>query len=75
VSVPKVVPTLTSTSVEIYLSMDDAKQHSDTGFILVWTVGRTSSRIAINALYCEAPLCLQRGATSVAGEEEEPPGP
>jgi hypothetical protein len=34
-SVRKVVPTLTSTSVEIYLSMAGAKQLSDTRFILV----------------------------------------
>jgi hypothetical protein len=75
VSVWKVVPTLTSTTVEIYLSMAGAKQHNDTGFILVLAVGRTSSRVALEALYCVAPWCLQRGATSVAGEEEEPPGP
>jgi hypothetical protein len=34
-SVQKVVPTLTSTSAEIYLSMAGAKQLSDTSFILV----------------------------------------
>jgi hypothetical protein len=34
-SVRKVVPTLTSTSTEIYLSMAGAKQLVDTGFILV----------------------------------------
>jgi hypothetical protein len=34
-SVWKVVPTVTSTSAEIYLSMPDAKQLGDTGFILV----------------------------------------
>jgi hypothetical protein len=43
-SVRKVVLTLTSTSVEIYLSMAGARQHVDTSFILVPTVGRTSSR-------------------------------
>jgi hypothetical protein len=42
-SVRKVVPTLTSTSTEIYLSMAGAKQHRDTGFILVPAVGRMSS--------------------------------
>jgi hypothetical protein len=42
--VRKLVPTLTSTSVEIYLSMVGAKQHVDTSFILVPAVGRTSSR-------------------------------
>jgi hypothetical protein len=41
-SVRKVVPTLTSTSTEIYLSM-------------VPVVGRTSSRGALEALYCVAP--------------------
>jgi hypothetical protein len=71
----KVVPTLTSTSAEIYLSMASAKEHNDTGFILVPTVGRTSSRVALEVLYCVAPWCLQRGATSMVGEEEEPPGP
>jgi hypothetical protein len=35
VSVRKVVPTLTSKSVEIYLSMAGAKQLGDTRFILV----------------------------------------
>jgi hypothetical protein len=34
-SVQKVLPTLTSKSIEIYLSMAGAKQLSDTGFILV----------------------------------------
>jgi hypothetical protein len=74
-SVRKVVPTLTSTSTEIYLSMAGAKQHDDTGFILVPAVGRTSSRGALKALYCVAPLCLQSRATSVAREEVRPPGP
>jgi hypothetical protein len=68
-SVRKVVPTLTSTSVEIYLLMAGAKQHDDAGFILVPAVGRTSSRGALKALYCVAPWCLQRGATSVEREE------
>jgi hypothetical protein len=55
--------------------MDGAKQHNDTGFILVPAMGRTFSRVALEVLYCVAPWCLQRGATSVAGEEEKPPGP
>jgi hypothetical protein len=54
-SVWKVVLTLTSVSAEIYLSMAGAKQHNDTGFILVPDVGRTSSRGALEALYCVAP--------------------
>jgi hypothetical protein len=72
--VQKVVPTLTSTSAEIYLSMVDARQHVDTSFILVPAMGRASSRgrsrrcIALHRSTC-------RGlATSVAREEERPPG-
>jgi hypothetical protein len=37
--------------------------------------GRTSSSGVLEALYCVAPWFLQRGATSKAGEEAEPPGP
>jgi hypothetical protein len=48
-------------NTEIYLSMAGAKQHNDTSFILVPVVGRTSSRVALEALYCVAPWCLQRG--------------
>jgi hypothetical protein len=54
-SVQKVVSTLTSMSAEIYLSMAGAKQHNDTDFILVPTVGRTSSRGVLVTLYCVAP--------------------
>jgi hypothetical protein len=68
-------PDITSMSVVIYLSMAGAKRHNDTSFILVPTVGRTFSRVALEVLYCAAPWNLQRGATSVAGEEGEPPGP
>jgi hypothetical protein len=67
--VPKVVPTLTSTSDEIYLLMAGAKQLNDTGFILVSAMGRTSSRGVLEALYCVASWCLPRGATIMAGEE------
>jgi hypothetical protein len=49
-SVRKVVPTLTSTSVETYLSMAGARQHIDTSFILVLAVGRTFSRGALGAV-------------------------
>jgi hypothetical protein len=56
-SVWKVVPTLTSKSAGIGLSMTAAKQHNDTGFILVPAMGRTSSRGALVALYCGAPWC------------------
>jgi hypothetical protein len=57
VSVRKIVPTLTSRSAQIGLSMAGAKQHWDTRFILVPAVGRTSSRGALVALYCKAPWC------------------
>jgi hypothetical protein len=56
-SVRKVVPTLTSKSAGIGLSMAAAKQHNDMGFILVPAMGRTSSRGALVALYCGAPWC------------------
>jgi hypothetical protein len=74
-SVRNVVPTLTSTSAEIYLSMTGAKQHDDTDFILVTAMGRTFSRGALKVLYCVAPLCLQRRVTSVTREEVRPLGP
>jgi hypothetical protein len=61
--------------VEIYLSMAGAEQHDDTGFILVPVVGRTSSRCALKALYLRCTAVLAEGATSVAREEEKPPGP
>jgi hypothetical protein len=54
-SVRKVVPTLTNQSTEIYLLMAGAKQHNDTGVILVPAVGRTSSKGALTALYCGVP--------------------
>jgi hypothetical protein len=62
VSVQKVVPTLTSTGAEIYLSMANAKQLSDTSFILV-PVGavclvEVCSRHCI-ALHCGACRELQ----------------
>jgi hypothetical protein len=53
--------------------MAGAKQLVTLGFILVLAGGRTSSRGV--ALYCAAPWCLQRGATSEAGEEAGAPGP
>jgi hypothetical protein len=74
-SVRKVVPTVTCRCAEIDLPVAGAKQHWDTRFILVPPVGRMSSRGALMALYCKAPWCSQRGATSKAGEEEKPPGP
>jgi hypothetical protein len=56
-SVRKVVPTLTSKSAEIYLSMADAKQLVTLVFILVPAGGRTSNRGVLGALYCVAPWC------------------
>jgi hypothetical protein len=57
VSVRKVVPTLTSTSAEIYLSMADAKQLGDTGFILV-PVGAVHPAVVCSRHY----IALHRGA-------------
>jgi hypothetical protein len=62
-------------SAEIYLSMVGAKQLVTLGFILVLAGGRTSNKGVLEALYCVAPWCLHRGATSEAGEEANPPGP
>jgi hypothetical protein len=55
--VRKVVPTLTSKSAEIYLSMAGAKQHNDMRFILILTAGRTSSRGALGRC-----IAVHRGA-------------
>jgi hypothetical protein len=55
-SVRKLVPTLTSKSAQIGLSMAGAKQYYDTGFILVLAMGRTS-RGALVELYCNVPWC------------------
>jgi hypothetical protein len=74
-SVRKVVPTLTSTSVEIYLSMDGAKQHVDASFILVPAVGRTSNSRGALGVVLHCTVVLAEESTSVAGEEEEPAGP
>jgi hypothetical protein len=72
-SVRNVVPTLTTTSIEIYLLMG-SKQHVDTSFILVLAVGRTSSRGALGAVL-RCTVVLAEGDTSMAGEEVMPPGP
>jgi hypothetical protein len=74
VSVRKVVPTLTSKSVEICLSMAGAKQLVTLGYPGSGR-GCTSSSGVLEALYCVAPWCLQREATSEVGEKAEPPGP
>jgi hypothetical protein len=56
-SVRKVVPTLTSTSAEIYLSMAGAKQLSDTSFILVPAGAVRPARVC--SRHC---IALHRGA-------------
>jgi hypothetical protein len=53
-SVRNVVPPITNTSFEIYLSIASAKQYDDTDFILVPAMGRTSSRGALKVLYYNA---------------------
>jgi hypothetical protein len=73
--VQKVVSTLTSTSAEIYLLMAGAKQHTDTGFILVPVVGRMSSSGGAQGALLRCTVVLAEGATSVAGEEEKLSGP
>jgi hypothetical protein len=70
--VQKVVPTLTSKSVEIYLSMAGAKQLGDTGFVLV-SAGAVQRCTRGTILCCT--MVLVGGATSEAGEEAGPPGP
>jgi hypothetical protein len=56
-SVQKVVPTLTSMSAEIYLSMAGAKQLSDTSFILVPARAVCPSEVC--SRHC---IALHRGA-------------
>jgi hypothetical protein len=55
--VRKVVPTLTSKSAKIYLSMAGTKQHNDTG--LSWFRPRAirPAGVRSGALYCSAPWC------------------
>jgi hypothetical protein len=55
--------------------MVDAKQLVTLDLSWFRPGGRTSSRDVLEALYYVAPWCLQRGATSEAGEEVGPPGP
>jgi hypothetical protein len=74
VSVRKVVPTLTSKSTEIYLSMASAKQPVTRG--LSWFRPRpyVQQRCARGTiLHCT--VVLAEGATSEAGEEAGSPGP
>jgi hypothetical protein len=74
-SVRKVVPTLTSTSAEIYLSMAGAKQLDDTTFILV--PARTVRPAGVCSRHC---IALHLGACrgelqSKVGEEGSPQVP
>jgi hypothetical protein len=72
--VRKVVPTLTSKSDEIYLSMVGAKQHNDTGLSwfrpwaihLAWV--RSGHYIAVHRGACIGEL-------QATGEQEKAPGP
>jgi hypothetical protein len=59
--VQKVVPTLTSRSAEIYLSMVGAKPLVTLSFILVPAGPYVQQGCARRALYCVAPWCLRRG--------------
>jgi hypothetical protein len=76
VSVRNVVPTLTSTSAEIYLSMAGAKQHRERHGVYPGS-GRgpyVQQGCALGAVL-RCTMVLVEGATIVAGEEERPPGP
>jgi hypothetical protein len=56
--------------------MSGAKQLVTLSFILVPAGAvRPAGGGGARALYYGAPWCLQRGATSEAGEEAGPPGP
>jgi hypothetical protein len=72
--VQKVVPTLTSTSAEIYLSMASAKQLSDTSFILV-PVGAIRPARVCSRHYIVLNCGACRGELQAWGEEVVPPGP
>jgi hypothetical protein len=68
-SVQKVVPALTSKSVEIYLSMAGAKQHNDTGlsWFLPWVVHLAGVRSGC----C---IMAHRGACRGDEDQERPGG-
>jgi hypothetical protein len=74
VSVRKVVPTLTSKSAEIYLSMAGSKQLRDTGFILV-PAGAVRPAVVCSRHCIALHRGACRGATNKAGEKAEPTGP
>jgi hypothetical protein len=71
----KVVPTLTGTSAEIYLSMVGAKQHKDTGVYPGSGHGPYVQQGCALGAVLHCTVVLAKGATSVAGEEERRPGP
>jgi hypothetical protein len=72
-SVQKVVPTLTSKSVEIYLLMAGAKQLVTRG--LSWfRPGLYVQQWCARGTILRCTVVLAEGATSVAGEEVGPPG-
>jgi hypothetical protein len=71
----KVVPTLTSKSAEIYLSMASAKQPDDTDLSWFRTGPYVQQwRARGTVLHCTVVLA-EGGAKSKAGEEAEPLGP
>jgi hypothetical protein len=57
--VQKVVPTLTSTSAEIYLSISSAKRLSDTSFIMV-----PAGAVCLAGMCSMHSIALHRGACS-----------
>jgi hypothetical protein len=68
VSVRKVVPTLTSTSAEIYLSMAGAKQLDDTRFILVPAGAVRPAGVCSRHYICVAPRSLSYKRGGRGGE-------
>jgi hypothetical protein len=69
-SVRKVVPTLTSTSAEIYLSMAGAKQLGDTRFILVPT-GAVRLAGCTRGTVLRCTVVLAEGSYKQGGREGE----
>jgi hypothetical protein len=73
-SIRKVIPTLTSTSAEIYLSMVGAKQLVTRG--LSWfRLGPYVQQWCARGTVLHCTVALAEGATSKVGEEAGPPGP
>jgi hypothetical protein len=67
-SVRKVVPTLTSTSAEIYLSMASAKQLDDMRFILVSAGAVRPAGVCSRHYICVAPRSLSYKRGERGGE-------